>query len=207
MAAVWAYDAYTSGIPDEVAIRRAREGDESAFLCLLNRYRSLVERLAKRFYLPGAEFEDVVQEGMIGLLKAVRDFQDVTLPRFGPFAELCIARQIITAVKSAQRQKHHPLNTYHSLYKPMTDSQDAILLDILADAKTPDPCAASLRLAAPPDLLARLRAKLTPLELEVIQCYAESWSYEEMATCLQCHTKCIDNALQRAKRKVRRILA
>src|SRR5437660_367330 len=127
---------------DEEVVTYARTGHDQATEYLLSKYRNLVESKARSYFLAGADHDDVVQEGMIGLFKAIRDFRDDRLARFRAFAELCVTRQIITAVKTATRHKHVPLNGYVSLHQPLGDSDsDGCLLDCIADERVVDPAA------------------------------------------------------------------
>src|SRR5215467_696090 len=127
---------------DEEVVVFARTGHDRATEYLMTKYRHLVESKARSYFLPGADHEDVVQEGMIGLYKAIRDFRDDRLARFRAFAELCVTRQIITAVKTATRQKHVPLNAYVSLHGSGLDSEsDTSLLECIPDDRAPDPAA------------------------------------------------------------------
>ena len=165
------------------------------------RKRGLVEGKARAYFVSGADHEDVVQEGMIGLFKAIRDYQADRLVRFRAFAEICVTRQIISAVKSAARRKHLPLNQYVSLHRS-TGDDEAFLMDVLADSRSDEPEAALLnrRLS---DYLERFGAtELSELENQVIQRRLQGQSYEQVAAELKCRPKCVDNALQRAKRKI-----
>jgi len=190
------------GMADEEIVLHAKRGSRLATECLLNRYKSLVEGKARSYFLVGADHEDVVQEGMIGLYKAIRDYRADKLARFRAFAELCVTRQIITAVKTATRQKHLPLNRYISLHRPMADSTcDGALIDILPDACVVDPEKMVMDAQAW-DYLNSADADLSTLESRVLRYYMEGMSYQEMAMLLSCRTKSVDNALQRAKRKI-----
>lgn len=187
---------------DEEIVMFAKTGSRTATEHLLNKYRSLVEGKAKSYYLAGADHEDVVQEGMIGLYKAIRDFRTDRLSKFKPFAELCITRQIITAVKTATRQKHMPLNNYLPLHKRSDGDPEVSLIEVLADSNTVDPerLIAQERIA---DYLASPESsELSVLEYRVLRCYLQGMSYKETAALLQCRPKSVDNALQRAKRKM-----
>jgi RNA polymerase sporulation-specific sigma factor len=196
-----------SGISDEDAVNRARTGDLRAAEWIFLRYRSLVERQARTYFVAGADHEDVIQEGMMGLWKAIRDFRSDRLPKFAPFAELCVTRQIITAVKTATRQKHGPLNGYISLSRSITDDDgDGSLMDILPDRFSINPEEMLMRRRLPKNLPETLRAELSPLELIVVQRYLDCKSYNEIADELVCGTKSVDNALQRAKKKIKRLL-
>jgi RNA polymerase sporulation-specific sigma factor len=188
---------------DEDVVRLARDGDTGATEFLISRYRPLVETKAKAYFVMGADHDDVVQEGMIGLYKAIRDFRCDRLTKFRPFAELCVTRQIITAVKTATRQKHVPLNAYVSLNRALhADASDGSLLDVLPDQAVENPEHSLLARRLPQNLHEMARNVLSDLERCVLRCYLEGMSYREMSAELNCHTKSIDNALQRVKRKI-----
>ncbi len=193
-------------LSDEEVLSLARAGYRPAMEHLLARYRGLVEGKARSYFVSGADHEDVVQEGMIGLYKAIRDFRSERLVRFRAFAELCVTRQIISAVKSARRQKHRPLNQYVPLSRP-TEDEDALLVDILADPRPNEPEAVVLnrRLV---DYLDQFRAaELSDLECRVLESRLEGKSYLQVARELNCPPKRVDNALQRAKKKIGNCLA
>ena len=189
---------------DEHLTERARAGDEKALERLLARYRHYARAKARSYFLAGADREDIVQEGMIGLFKAIRDFDASHNTAFRAFAELCITRQIITAIKTATRQKHIPLNSYVSLNKPLHDSDgsERALADSLVGPAVLDP--ADLVISA--EEIASIRSSvdqlLSDLETEVLQLYMDGKSYQEIADRLGRHVKSIDNALQRIKRKL-----
>ncbi len=188
---------------DEEVVVYARRGHRRATEHLMTKYRHLVESKARSYFLAGADHEDVVQEGMIGLYKAIRDFRDDRLARFRAFAELCVTRQIITAVKTATRQKHVPLNGYVSLHYPVMDSDgDGSLLDCIPDERVVDPATWLIDSRDKRNLHESMREHLSPLESRVLDFYLEGKSYREMSKELHCRTKCIDNALQRVKRKI-----
>jgi RNA polymerase sporulation-specific sigma factor len=189
---------------DEDLVRRARTGNTRATEQLLRKYRSLVESKARSYFLLGADHEDVVQEGMIGLYKAIRDFRDDRLARFRPFADLCVTRQIVTAVKSATRQKHLPLNAYISLHHTSSSDPDCelILIDALPDTRANDPFVCLFHQSEADCRLEAIRQTLSRLEARVLDCYLQGKTYREMSTELKCHPKAIDNALQRVKRKI-----
>lgn len=190
-----------AGLTDEQLLARARAGDGKAVEQLLARYRGLVEGKARSYFLSGADHEDVVQEGMIGLYKAIRDYRSERLVRFRVFAELCVTRQIISAVKSATRQKHLPLNQYIPLSRP-TGDDDSLLADILMDARSEEPETAMLNRRLT-DYLERFGpTELSELENEVIRRRLKGMTYQQMAADLKCRPKCVDNALQRAKKKI-----
>jgi RNA polymerase sporulation-specific sigma factor len=188
---------------DEDVVSYARSGHRVATEHLMRKYRGLVESKARSYFLVGADHEDVVQEGMIGLFKAIRDYRGDRLSRFRAFAELCVTRQIITAVKMASRQKHVPLNGYLSLnYSALDPDGDASLLDFIADERAKDPASILIERRDERALQHDVAGTLSSLEASVLQSYMQGKSYREMSTELHCRTKCIDNALQRVKRKL-----
>ncbi len=188
---------------DEEVVDLAKSGHSGATEFLITRYRPLVETKAKAYFVMGADREDVIQEGMIGLYKAIRDFRVDRLNKFRPFAELCVTRQIITAVKTATRQKHVPLNGYVSLNGTGAgETQDSSLLDVIATQETPNASSASLTDQLPQNLQELMQETLSELERCVLKCYLDGLSYREISRELACHTKSIDNALQRVKRKI-----
>ncbi len=192
---------------DEELVLSARDGDESALEFLINKYKNFVRAKARSYFLIGADREDIVQEGMIGLYKAIRDFRNDKLSSFRAFAELCITRQIITAIKTATRQKHIPLNSYVSLNKPIYDEEsDRTLLDILTAAKITDPEELIISREELVSIEAKIGEILSDLELEVLMSYLQGKSYQEIACDLDRHVKSIDNALQRVKRKLEKYL-
>ena len=194
---------------DEVLVERARSGDDRAIETLLQRYRHYARAKARTYFLAGADKEDIVQEGMIGLFKGIRDFRPDKKAAFRAFAELCISRQIITAIKTASRQKHFPLNSYVSLSKPVHagDGQERSIGETLEQMGVSDP--AELVISA--EDMAHVRESmgllLSDLETEVLQLYMDGKSYQEIADRLGRHVKSIDNALQRIKRKLEQHLA
>ena len=195
------------GVPDEEVATLAQGGDGLASEFLLNKYKNFVRSKARSYFLIGADHEDIVQEGMIGLYKAIRDFNPDKLSSFRAFAELCITRQIITAIKTATRQKHIPLNSYVSLNKPLYDEEsDRTLLDVIIEGKTTNP----EDLLIGQEDLRQIRNKidevLSGLEQEVLAAYLDGKSYQEIAQNLGRHVKSIDNALQRVKRKLEKFL-
>lgn len=188
---------------DEELVVYSKQGSSRAAENLMDRYRSLVESKARAYFLMGADHDDVVQEGMIGLYKAIRDFRYDRLAKFRPFAELCVTRQIITAVKTATRQKHIPLNGYVSLYRPIqNDDSDGSLVEIIPDVNAPNPEDWIINRKMPETIFEQVRPTLSELEEDVLDCYLDGMSYREMSDRLRRHTKCIDNALQRIKRKL-----
>lgn len=192
---------------DEEIVLLARDGAYGATECLLGRYRTLVESKAKAYFLLGADRDDVIQEGMIGLCKAIRDFRCDRLNKFRPFAELCVTRQIITAVKTATRHKHGPLNASVSLNQTFVDETgDGALIDIVPDTQSSLPDQELLRKQFPATLKKLIQSSLSDLERGVLRCYLAGKSYREMSEELRCRTKSIDNALQRVKKKLGMLL-
>lgn len=194
-------------LDEEIAVE-AKNGDIKAQEYLINKYKNFVKAKAKSYFLIGADKEDIYQEGMIGLYKAIRDFRPDKLSSFKAFAELCVTRQIITAIKTATRQKHIPLNTYISLNKPIYDEEsDRTLLDVLSTVKVSDPEELIISREEVSKIEYEIEGVLSELELEVLNSYLEGKSYQEIACDLNRHSKSIDNALQRVKRKLEKSLS
>ncbi len=192
---------------DETIVDLAKEGDNVAQEFLINKYKNFVRAKARSYFLIGADREDIIQEGMIGLYKAIRDFKCDKLSSFRAFAELCITRQIITAIKTATRQKHIPLNSYVSLNKPIYDEDsDRTLLDVISGTKITDPEELIISREEFDDIEEKMGEILSSLEWQVLMSYLEGKSYQEIAVDLNRHVKSIDNALQRVKRKLERYL-
>ncbi|MDQ7801902.1 MAG: RNA polymerase sporulation sigma factor SigH [Armatimonadota bacterium] len=192
---------------DEDLVEAAKAGDDRASEFLIHKYRNFVRVKAKAYFLVGADREDIIQEGMIGLYKAIRDFRRDKLSSFRAFAELCITRQIITAIKTATRQKHIPLNSYVSLNKPIyDDDSDRTLLDVIGGLRVADPEELVINRESSARMRQRIRQNLSELEHRVLNLYLDGKSYQEMANELQRHVKSIDNALQRVKRKLEKNL-
>ena len=190
---------------DEELVELARSGDEIALEYLLVRYKNFTRAKARSYFLIGADKEDIVQEGMIGLYKSIRDFQPARQTSFRAFAELCITRQIITAIKSATRQKHIPLNSYVSLNRPVSHEdgdQDRVLVDVLSTTAAADPVELVISSEEIRSMQTSFSEILSDLEAHVLHLYLEGKSYQDIATSLKRHVKSIDNALQRIKRKV-----
>ncbi|WP_308636594.1 RNA polymerase sporulation sigma factor SigH [Paenibacillus silvisoli] len=197
------YDCKT----DEDIVETVREGDGEALEYLINKYKNFVRAKARSYFLIGADREDIVQEGMIGLYKAIRDFKGDKLASFKAFAELCITRQIITAIKTATRQKHIPLNSYVSLDKPIYDEDsDRTLLDVICGTRVSDPEELIINQEEFVGLEDKMSEILSDLERKVLMLYLDGRSYQEIAVDLDRHVKSIDNALQRVKRKLERYL-
>lgn len=203
-------DLYGSfeNMSDEEIVLDAKDSDNTIALdYLINKYRNFVRAKARSYFLIGADREDIIQEGMIGLYKAIRDFRTDKLSSFRAFAELCVTRQIITAIKTATRQKHIPLNSYVSLNKPIYDEDsDRTLLDVLSGSKVSDPEELVISREEFIDIEEKMGEILSDLEWKVLMAYLDGKSYQEIAVELDRHVKSIDNALQRVKRKLERYL-
>lgn len=192
---------------DEEVVFEAINDDREALEYLINKYKNFVKSKARSYFLIGADREDIIQEGIIGLYKAIRDFNPEKLSSFRAFAELCITRQIITAIKTATRQKHIPLNSYVSLNKPLYDEDsDRTLLDILSGVKISDPEELIISREEFEDIEGKMGEILSKLEWQVLMAYLGGKSYQEIAKELKRHVKSIDNALQRVKRKLEKYL-
>ena len=197
------YAAFT----DEQIVDMSHLGDVSAEEYLLDKYKNFVRSKARSYFLVGADHEDIVQEGMIGLYKAIRDYKQEKLSSFRAFAELCITRQIITAIKTATRQKHIPLNSYVSLNKPLYDEEsDRTLLDIIMEGNAGNPEDMIINQENLGNIHQKINEVLSGLEQEVLSAYLDGKSYQEIAESLGRHVKSIDNALQRVKRKLEKYL-
>ncbi|MDD2372731.1 MAG: RNA polymerase sporulation sigma factor SigH [Syntrophomonadaceae bacterium] len=198
--------AYTEMIDEEI-VELAQQGDQFAIEFLVDKYKNFVRAKARSYFLIGADKEDIIQEGMIGLFKAIRDYRLDKLTSFRAFAELCITRQIITAIKTATRQKHIPLNSYVSLNKPIYDEEsDRTLIDILSTNKITNPEDIIISREEFIFIEKKMGEILSSLEWKVLMAYLEGKSYQEIAAELKRHVKSIDNALQRVKRKLEKYL-
>jgi RNA polymerase sporulation-specific sigma factor len=192
-------------LEDLQLVIKARNGDGQALDHLMRRYTGFVRLKASSYFLAGGDAEDLVQEGLIGLYKAVRDFRADKETSFRSFAELCVTRQIITAIKTATRYKHAPLNTYVSFsHTPAGQDPDGecTLGDALPGPGVNDPSVVVISTEELQSLVFTLGTGLSKLEADALRLYLEGSSYEEMAEELGCDTKTIDNALQRVKRKI-----
>jgi RNA polymerase sporulation-specific sigma factor len=185
-------------------VTSAQAGDQQACADLVRRYRAMIRSKARSYYLVGADRDDIIQEGMIGLYKAIRDYDASRLASFHSFAELCVTRQIITAVKSATRHKHSPLNGYVSLSRStsMEDEGERLLSDILAAKGVCDPAEIVVSSWETEFIRSGVVQALSPFETRVLSLYTNGRSYQEIADALGRHTKAVDNALQRVKRKM-----
>ena len=196
--------AMFADLTDEEVLGRIKDDQDDEAMCyLISKYRNFVRAKARSYFLIGADREDIVQEGMIGLYKAIRDFRNDKQASVRAFAELCVTRQIITAIKTATRQKHIPLNSYVSLNKPIYDEEsDRTLLDVLSGVKVTDPEELVISHEEFADIEAKMEDILSELEWKVLMSYLDGKSYQEISQELGRHVKSIDNALQRVKCKL-----
>ena len=197
-----------ANMTDEEIVRLAqRDKDGAALEYLLNKYKNFVRAKARSYFLIGADHEDIVQEGMIGLYKAIRDYREDRLSSFRAFAELCVTRQIITAIKTATRQKHIPLNSYISLNRPIyEEDSDRTLLDVITEDSPSNPEEMLIDREDLSVIEGRIGQMLSDLEKEVLIRYVEAKSYVEISEEMNRHVKSVDNALQRIKRKLQKYL-
>lgn len=188
-------------------VHYARLGDNDALEYLLEKYKNLVRSKVRSYFLIGADRDDIMQEGMIGLYKAIRDFKPDKQSGFRAFAELCVTRQIITAIKTATRQKHIPLNSYVSLNKPIYDEEsDRTLMDVISGAKVTNPEDMIINQEDFNHIEEKIGELLSDFEWEVLTAYLQGRSYQEIAEKLDRRVKSIDNALQRVKKKLEKYL-
>lgn len=193
-------------LSDEELVELSAAGDKAATECILSRYKNLVKARGRMYFLAGADREDIIQEGMIGLFKAIRDFDSTKLATFRGFAELCIKRQIITAVKNANRQKHIPLNTYVSLSAPFYDEDsEGIMGDLIADNQEVNPEHLIIRKEKAASMSDKIEESLSELEKKVLSLYLSGKNYQEIAEILGRSPKSADNALQRIRKKIERL--
>lgn len=194
-------------LEDEQLIDLIHHGEKQALDYLLQKYKYFVKAKTRAYFLIGADREDIIQEGMIGLFRAVQDFKSYKASAFRSFAELCITRQIITAVKTATRQKHFALNSYVSLDKPVYDEEsDRTLLDVVISSRADDPADMLVHQETYRNIQVQMSEALSHLEQHVLTLYLDGWSYAEIAGELAKPEKSIDNALQRIKRKLEKYL-
>lgn len=188
---------------DEEVVGVFNQGDKFALEYLMSKYKGFVKCRARSYYLIGGDREDIIQEGMIGLYKAILDYDVNRLSYFRSFADICITRQIITAIKTATRQKHIPLNSYISLNKPVYENtSNRTLLDIVMENRITDPEELVIGKEDLEFMEDKIEDVLSELELEVLFYYVVGMSYQEIAVKMDRHVKSIDNALQRIKRKL-----
>lgn len=202
------YESIDNSQQDEYDIvLKASKGDKIALEYIIKKYKNFVKAKAKSYFLIGADKEDIIQEGMIGLYKAVRDFDASKTNSFKGFADICITRQIITAIKTATRQKHIPLNSYISLNKPVYDEEsERTLLDIIATSIVTNPEELIISKEELKHIESKMNELLSDLELQVVEYYLNGKSYQYIADKLKRDVKSIDNALQRVKRKLEKHL-
>lgn len=194
-------------LKDEEIVKLASLGDKSALDYILDKYKGLVKVKARAYFIIGADKEDIIQEGMIGLYKSIRDYQESRETSFKVFAELCITRQMITAIKSATRQKHIPLNSYISLNKPVYDGEsEKTYLDTIASLKSLNPEELFIGKESKSFIEKHINRTLTKLECKVLELYLQGKNYTEISSIIQKPEKSIDNALQRVKRKLEKFL-
>lgn len=194
-------------LEDEELVKMVQDGNSQALDYLIKKYKNFVRAKSRSYFLIGADREDIIQEGMIGLYKAIRDFREDKLSTFKAFAELCITRQMITAIKTATRQKHIPLNSYISLDKPIYDEEsERTLMDVLSGTSKLNPELLLINREQFNDIEDKMTEVLSDLERQVLMHYLDGRSYQEISDDLNRHVKSIDNALQRVKRKLERYL-
>lgn len=192
-----------SSMTDEQLASLAQNGDTFALEYILEKYKGLVKSRARTYFLIGADREDIIQEGMIGLYKAVRDFKPDKLVSFSAFADLCATRQIVTAIKSATRQKHIPLNNYVSLNKPFyEDESEKTLIDFLSENLISDPEQIVINQESYEQIHKKINELLSGFEQDVLDLYLQGISYSDISERLGRPVKSVDNALQRIKRKL-----
>lgn len=198
---------FESMTDEEIVALAQQDGEDAALEYLLNKYKNFVRAKARSYFLIGADHEDIVQEGMIGLYKAIRDYREDRLSSFRAFAELCVTRQIITAIKTATRQKHIPLNSYVSLNRPIfEEDSDRTLLDVITEETPSNPEEMLIDREDLSVIEGRIGSLLSELEKQVLVRYVEGKSYVEISEEMHRHVKSIDNALQRIKRKLQKYL-
>ncbi len=194
-------------LDDVVLVEKAQEGDRRAADTLIDRYKTFVRVKTRAYFLVGADRDDIVQEGMIGLFKAIRDYSPDKQASFKYFADICITRQIITAVKTATRQKHSPLNSYISLSKPAyEDESERTLIEMLSLRTSLNPEEIMIDKENLKSTEQKIRKSLSKFELEVMEHYINGKSYTEIAELLEKEPKSIDNAIQRVKKKIQKNL-
>ncbi len=191
-----------AGLSDEELVKKAQSGDKTALEAVLERYKNLVYAKAKPYFIAGADEDDIIQEGFIGLYNAVKDFNGEKLPFFGVFAGVCVSRRILTAVKAAARQKHIPLNSYVSLDNGSPDAE----IPAGASGAALDPEAILIDRENVDGIGYKINKALSKLELEVLVYYLRDMSYQEIAAALGKDVKAVDNAIQRIRKKLEGIL-
>lgn len=200
-------DSKYAPMSDEELVILAKQNDAAASDELYHRYKNVVRGKARPYFLVGADREDLLQEGMIGLFKAVRDYDSAKNPAFRPFAEICILRQILTAIKQATRLKHAPLNSYESFFDPVYDSDsDKQLMDVVGASSALDPEELYIKREFSRTFEAAVNSELTAFERSVLNRFLDGMSYAKIAEDLGRTPKSVDNALQRIRRKLERML-
>lgn len=200
------YSFEDEDIDDEIVFK-AKDGDQISLEKIMKKYKNFVRAKAKSYFIVGADKEDLLQEGMIGLYKAVRDYDYEKTCSFKAFADLCVTRQIITAVKTATRQKHIPLNSYISLNKPVYDEEsERTLMDLIASSVISDPEQLVISQEEMKVIGAKMKEMLSPFESRVLGLYLKGYSYQQISCKIEKHVKSVDNALQRIKRKFEKFL-
>lgn len=196
-----------NSLGDEEMVELAKSNNPLALEYIIYKYKNFVRSKARSYFIIGADRDDIIQEGMIGLYKAIRDYDKDKLASFKSFAEICITRQIITAIKSATRQKHIPLNSYVSLSKPVyEDDSNRTLSDVITSGKMMDPMELFIGREDLDLMESNIGKVLSNLEKEVLRLYIDGRTYHEIAEDLDRDVKSIDNALQRIKRKLEKYL-
>ncbi|MBR4658713.1 MAG: RNA polymerase sporulation sigma factor SigH [Clostridia bacterium] len=194
-------------LTDEELVALAKQFDSAASDELYHRYKNIVRGKARPYFLAGADRDDLIQEGMIGLFKAIRDYNFEKNDSFRPFAEICIVRQILTAIKQATRFKHLPLNKYESLYSTVYDEDsEKQLMDVISVSSALDPEELYIKQELSRSVEEAVNSSLTPLERAVLECFLDGLSYSEIAQELDHSVKSVDNALQRIRKKLEKIL-
>ncbi len=194
-------------LSDEEIVAIAKSGDSIATDYIINKYKNFVKSRARTYFLIGADKEDIIQEGMIGLYKAIRDYDTTKPASFRGFAEICITRQIITAIKTATRQKHIPLNSYISLNKSVYDEEsERMMIDMIAEKENFNPEEIMITKEHFSSILTKMSEVLSKFEWKVMNLFLDGKSYSEIAKRLDKSEKSIDNALQRIKKKVEKYL-
>ena len=194
-------------ITEEDIVTLAKSGDRKAEEQIIKKYKNFVRAKARSYYLIGADKEDIIQEGMIGLFKAIRDYDTEKAASFKVFAEICITRQMITAIKTATRQKHRPLNSYVSLNKPVFDEEsDRTLLDMIVGEKITNPEALMISKEEMDLMELLIEENLSSFEMKVLDLYLQGKTYNDISELIDKPIKSIDNALQRIKRKLEKYI-
>ena len=192
---------------DDELVAMAQAGDELADEELYLRYKNIVCIKARSYFILGADRDDILQEGMIGLFKAIRDYRPDRQAAFKTFAEMCIVRQMITAIQNATRMKHIPLNNYISLSRPVGNEEyERTMMDVIPSHARDNPEDMLIVRESVDSMIRKIKERLTELEYKTLTLFIDGKSYQEIADMLGCNKKTIDNALQRVKRKMEKFL-